>query len=366
MAIAVAIFVVVSGYSISIKPLQHIHSRNYSGFAKTLSSFLFRRWLRLYLPFANRTLAYLTFWHVFEIGIPRFKPKGNWSAEVRCWASEFRQYTFVYRGSDEQWFRYNDQKWTVPLEFKSSMVVFSTLMAFSTQSTGFRVSVEAAMIAYFLYVVDGWNCAMPLAGMLICDLSLLAPTELPRTLRACKPTAYNLRAYTLAGFLIFKAYLSILAGVFCQFYGRGVYRTQSGFPLFWAACITVLLVPTIRVLRHITESRLLQHLGRVSFGLYLIHGPVSWVVGDGLYRSIRELSTAKYLRIEGTEHVWTLSSSTEVLRYGPLGLELGFLLVQFFLLPVTIILAEVVTRFVDGPTISLIHYLYHKTLGVKT
>jgi hypothetical protein len=53
---AVCVFFVISGYALSYRPMKLIRSRSYSDLATTMSSLIFRRGIRLYLPTAISTL----------------------------------------------------------------------------------------------------------------------------------------------------------------------------------------------------------------------------------------------------------------------------------------------------------------------
>lgn len=52
---AVCVFFIISGYALSYRPLKLIRSRSFSDFSTTMSSLVFRRGIRLYLPTAIST-----------------------------------------------------------------------------------------------------------------------------------------------------------------------------------------------------------------------------------------------------------------------------------------------------------------------
>jgi hypothetical protein len=58
---AVCLFFVISGYALSYRPLKLIRSRNLQDFSTTMSSLVFRRGIRLYLPTAISTLMIVSF-----------------------------------------------------------------------------------------------------------------------------------------------------------------------------------------------------------------------------------------------------------------------------------------------------------------
>lgn len=63
----------------------------------------------------------------------------------------------------------------------------------------------------------------------------------------------------------------------------------------------------------------------------------------------------KSTRMDQLKHWWNRFPLPKV---GPMGLEVAFLLPHFLLLPVTLYLAELVTRFVDEPSLKFPQWLY--------
>jgi hypothetical protein len=131
------------------------------------------------------------------------------------------------------------------------------------------------------------------------------------------------------------------------------------FYLFWAAVLVVASISRISALRAFFELRPNQYLGRVSFAFYLVHGPVLWVLGDRLYAAVGWNRMSHPTTCPG----WI--DRVPLPRVGPLGMEISFLAPHFILLPVTLWLAEVVTRVVDGPSVQLAAKLYGKLLAVE-
>jgi peptidoglycan/LPS O-acetylase OafA/YrhL len=70
--LAVAIFFVISGYVLSVKPLSLIHAGEYLKLFDNLASAFFRRWFRLYIPLIVTTLVYVTTLSVFGIWYVKF------------------------------------------------------------------------------------------------------------------------------------------------------------------------------------------------------------------------------------------------------------------------------------------------------
>ncbi|OJJ51722.1 hypothetical protein ASPZODRAFT_456955 [Penicilliopsis zonata CBS 506.65] len=363
---AVSVFFVLSGYVLSTKPLSLIHAGEYTKLNDNLASALFRRWLRLHLPIMITTFIYITSWHLFGYrAVP--DPQGSYRDELWNWYVEFKNFTFVFRTGGEPWFTYNFHTWSIPVEFRGSIVIYTALQAFSRCRRNARLAGEVALIVYFLYIADGWFCALFMAGMLLCDLDLLAARDaLPPIFSRLQPYRDPI-FYTLFGVSLY------LGGVPASNFDLTTLRQSPGwyylsflkpqavfdfkwFFLFWAATFLVASIPRLPWLQRFFETRFNQYLGRISYAFYLVHGPLLWTVGDRLYAAVGWEHEDSAIKLAGWFNRLPLP------KRGPLGLEISFLLPQLVLLPLTLWMGDIATRLVDEPCVRFTQWLYRKTL----
>ncbi|KAG6131950.1 hypothetical protein E4U38_003601 [Claviceps purpurea] len=366
--LAVSVFFVLSGYVLSIKPWRLIEQDNdIGGLADHLRSAVFRRWIRLFLPVAATMFAYATSWHLFGLWVDRANPQGSWLDEMWFLYCDFKNFSFVFKDGGVPWLSYSIHVWSIPVEFRGSMVVYASLLALSRCTLKARLWCQLALIGYFMHVADGWYCAMFVAGMLLSHLDMLAAADrLPIFLTRLKPY----KSVICYHFLTLGVYLG---GVPCQnrkieqlasqrgWYLLSLLKPQAVFDykwfyLFWAAVLLITAVSNISGLKRVFETRICQYLGRISFAFYLVQGPLLWTMGDRLYAAVGFVSKAHL------EHIPHWVNRLALPRTGPLGLELAFVLPQLFLLPATLCVAEFVTRTVDKPSVEFAAWLYGKTL----
>lgn len=364
---AVTTFFVLSGYVLSIKPHRLIEQGDMAGLAEHLASAFFRRWLRLFLPLFVVIFFYATSWHLFGIWVHGAKPQSNWLDEMWWVYCELKNFSFLYDSGSEPWLSYNFHVWSIPVEMKGSLIIFGAHIAFSRCTLTARLWCQVALVVYFLYIADGWYCAMFVAGMLLSHLDLLAKMkQLPRFLVRFKPY----KTFIYYHLLVFSIFLGGVPGqnpdVNLLAKNRGWYylsylKPQAVFDykwfyLFWAAVFLVASIRHISWLKRFFETSVCQYLGRISYALYLIHGPVLWTVGDRLY-----LATG-WKRPAQMEHIPHWADKLKLPSAGPFCLEVSFLLPHIILLPATLCLADLVTRMVDQPAVRFAGWLYRKTL----
>ncbi|KAF7558563.1 hypothetical protein G7046_g5591 [Stylonectria norvegica] len=365
---AVSTFFVISGYVLSAKPLHLINEGEFVKLGDNVASALFRRWFRLFLPLIVAISIYASAWHVFGIWVRGTPQQSNWLEEMWAFYLEFKNFSFIFKEGGNPWLSYSHHLWSIPIEFKGSIVIYTTVMALSRCTRTARLWCEVGLIYYFMYITDGWYCAMFVAGMLLCDLDLLAKRgELPRFLARLEPVK-DFIFYHMLAFSIF------LGGVPCEnreieqlaknrgWYYLSYVKPQAVFDykwffLFWAATFLVAATPRIGWLKRFFETRFNQYLGRISFALYMVHGPVLWTLGDRLYVALG------WQMEEHLKHIPHWANKLPVPRYGPVGLELSFLLPHIILLPATFCLAELVTRAIDAPSVKFAAWLYRKASG---
>lgn len=364
---AVTVFFVISGYVLSSKPLSLIHAGDYVKLTENLGSALFRRWLRLYIPLICTTFLYMSSWHAFGIWTDD-EHQPTYRDELWNWYIELKSFTFVFRTGGEPWLSYNYHSWSIPAEFKGSILIYTSLMAFSKCTRNARLFCELGLVVYFMYIVDGWFCSMFTAGMLLCDLDMLARNDdLPRLLSHLRP----LKDFIFYILLIVSIYLG---GVPTHSRDVNVLKTSPGwvylsslkpqavfdykwFYLFWASTFLVAAIPRISWLKYFFETRFNQYLGRISYAFYLVHGPVLWTLGDRLYVAVGWSREVHIMGLPNWVNAFPMS------KQGIFGLEPAFLLPQLILLPVTLWLAEIVTKLFDEPSVRFPQWLYGKTLA---
>lgn len=363
---AVSVFFVLSGYVLSTKPLSLINSGEYLKLGDNISSALFRRWLRLFIPVIATTFLYMTSWHLFGIhAVP--DPKGSYRDELWNWYCEMKNFSFIFRTGGEPWFEYNFHTWSIPVEFQGSIVVYTSLLALGRCTRNARLLCETGLFVYFMYIVDGSFCAMFVAGMLLCDLDILAENDnLPDFFSRFKPH----RDPIFYALFLVSLYLGGAPSrsndimqlrespgwYYLSFFTPQAVFNYKSFYLFWAAAFLVASISRISFLKAFFETRANQYLGRISFCFYLIHGPVLWILGDRLYAATGWVNDTRLQNIPA----WV--NRFPITKAGPLGLEVSFLLPQLILLPVTLWLAEVGTKLLDEPSVKFVHWFRQRTL----
>ncbi|KAI6283732.1 hypothetical protein MCOR07_010595 [Pyricularia oryzae] len=370
---AVAIFFIISGYVLSTKPLSLIHAGDHGRLSENVGSALFRRWLRLYIPLIVTTFAFMAFWNVSRIWVYGMVHEKTFRDELWRWYSEGKNFTFVFTQGGDPWFRYNPHLWSIPAEFKGSVVVYTTLIALSRCTRNARLLCMVGLMYYFMYIADGWYGAMFVMGMFQCEIDLLsARGELPSLLARYSGVG-PVKKLVMWHLFALAVYLG---GVPSHDLKIETLRTNRGwyylsflkpqavfdykwFYLFVAASIAIAVIPRLPPLKRFFETRFCQYLGRISYGLYLAHGPIIWLVGDRIYTAAGWHGEEQVKNLPGWVDKFPLPKT------GPFGMELGYLLPHLVLLPLTLWVSELVTRFVDEPSVRFSQWLYGKTLAPK-
>lgn len=196
----VCIFFVISGYALSLKPLKLIHSassspssstpartneHSYSKLLETLSSLVFRRGLRLFLPPAistfiivvllrlgvyewNRSFAsdpeYLR--NVQEIHYTSFDSA---TEQFVDWAYAVLNFVHLW-----DWDAFAGSTgidvhlWTIPVEFRASMVLFLTILGTARLRTRVRIGVILGWCV-FAFLWERWEMCLFWMGMVLAE-----------------------------------------------------------------------------------------------------------------------------------------------------------------------------------------------------
>lgn len=373
---AVAIFFVISGYVLSVKSLSALHQGRSLNASESIGSALFRRWLRLYIPIICVTFIWMAFRHSTHLWVDMQELNATFRGDLKEWYVGFKNYSFVFSDNIYDFpLRYHLHTWSIPLEMKGSVIIYTVISAFARCSVTARLWCEVALITYFLYIVDGFYGALFVSGMLLCDFDLLAQDgRLPRlftVLAGFKEFIFFhlfVVALYLAGVPSFDAPDIDRAALIAKSPGwiwlsrlkpQAVFDAKW-FYLFWAALLAVASIPHLPWLKRFFETRICQYLARISFALYLVHGLVIWALADRLYAAVG-LERPKH-----KENIPQWVDKFPISKWGPMGLELAFWVPQLIILPVTLYLAELVTKLVDEPSVRFTNWLYKKTLAQES
>jgi peptidoglycan/LPS O-acetylase OafA/YrhL len=369
---AVGIFFVISGYVLSLKTLSLIQSGKQLSAAETLGSALFRRWMRLYIPIILVTFSWMCFRHWSKIWTDERDMAATFGEDIVRWYQTFKNYSFVFTGNYYDFaFTYHVHLWSIPIEFRGSIIIYTTLSALSRCTTSARLWCEAGLMVYFLYIVDGYYGTLFIGGMLLCDLDLLSEEgRLPRLFTALS----GFKEFIFFHLFVLAMYLGgVPSHTHAELDPVTVLRKSPGwkwlshlkpqavfdakwFYLTWAAIMAVASIPRLPVLKRFFETRFCQYLARISFALYLVHGLVLWSLADRIYAAVGFSRPRHQMGVPQWVGALPLS------KKGPMGLELAFWLPQIVLLPFTLYMAELVTKLADEPSVKFTNWLYKKTL----
>ncbi|KAK3327828.1 acyltransferase [Cercophora scortea] len=364
----VCVFFVISGYALSLKPLKLIRARRYESLATGMASLVFRRGLRLFLPTAISTLMIMFLlrvgmyeWtrefayddkfmrNVQEIHYERFETTAE---QMRDWVRAMFNFVHVwdwdiFAGSTA----IDVHLWTIPVEFRSSMMLFLVLLGTARLRTVARVVVVLGVMA-FTYRSDRWEMLLFYSGMLLAERDIVRGAhkavvggELPvggATGGGGSDGSRAVRAWWAAVSILALYLMSqpdqggeetpgwvVLTGLVPEWWSDKYRYWQSA-----GAVLFVLAVGRSPGWQRFFNTAVVQYFGRISYAIYLMHGPVMHTVGYAIERKVWS-----YTGIEGSAYNW------------------GFVLASAFVVPVVVWVSDVFWRLVDAPVVRFSKWL---------
>ena len=170
----------ISGYVLSYKPLRQIHNQQFSALVSTLSSSVFRRALRLFLP-SFITLFIMAVAVFFGLSDDRYAEPafGLFSQLKHVWGTCWQLFAASWAIDDLDYPQppYNPALWTIPIEFAQSLILFMVILGLSRCVINIRLLLLAGITAFCFY--SGQLYAVEfLGGMFIAELTLIPDSSL--------------------------------------------------------------------------------------------------------------------------------------------------------------------------------------------
>jgi peptidoglycan/LPS O-acetylase OafA/YrhL len=182
----VALFFIISGYALSWGPLRAIHSESSAACLKRLSSATFRRAVRLFLPGVASTFLIML---CISAGL---YDKGNASFNPQDMPGFLEPQPPMYRNEPlivqvRSWFQttwmwlqiwvpaghpYDVHLWTLPVEFRCSMILFLALVGFARTTPFVRLGLLIGSTLYCHYT-NFWEGWLFFAGSALAQLKIL-------------------------------------------------------------------------------------------------------------------------------------------------------------------------------------------------
>ncbi|TAQ88171.1 hypothetical protein B7494_g3475 [Chlorociboria aeruginascens] len=369
----VAVFFVVSGFSISYKPLKLIRNNDIVGYSDAVTSFIFRRYLRLFLPILIVSFFIMLIAHLRLVGegfgsdvplMPLISDQFlDWWYEFRRFASPFKAVGIKHLWDDT--FPYDRNLWTIPYEFRGSMIIYLVIISTANFSSFVRLVVIGSLAAYTLYIY-AWDLFIFLSGTALAEIHLILARKSSRSPRPnlepykhlfskhsssfwakCRPIV--MKVFWFANFL-FATFLLGMPDMELNGSSPGYTTLWSWTPSqylnldydiyrFWQAVGAVYLVAVIdqaKFLQPLFTNSVSQYFGKISYAFYMVHGTVlktwGWNMGQ------------KIMNLTGRDTEW--------------GYAIGGALIYFSSLVLVVWIADVVTRFVDEQCVWFGKWLY--------
>lgn len=296
-------------------------------------------------------------------------PKGDYFSEWNRFLHEFVRGSYVYNtGAGLGAGNYNTTTWSITAEFRGSTIIYVLQLAFFSLQWSPTKRFWSCLGGFFylLCVVDAPYFSLFVMGILLCDLDLTAeldPYHLPNFLSHFKfMSKYRWLYYIplFAGLYLGSApHVERIADLAMEpgwsFFAMlipSTVRNARWFLAVWAAVFAIIAIPRITWLRRFFEAGFCQYLGKISFGFYLVHGPVIWTIGDRVLAAVGRPHQGAEERIPSWVNLFPLSD------YGPLGLEVNAVLPHLIILPAALYFAGVVTKLFDEPSVTLSKWLF--------
>ncbi|KAK8252748.1 acyltransferase [Phyllosticta capitalensis] len=401
----VTVFFVLSGYVLSRKPLMAIRSKQYDSMLQGLSSSVFRRGLRLFIP-----TVISTFMVFIALRMDLFKKATRIAYDgvtlsfvehhpiwfPTLWEQWWHYVNFVRNYIDftrwEEWYNlYDPHVWTIPLEFRASMVLFLTLVCLARAKTFWRLSLIAALIVF----CNRWNrfeIVLFLSGTLIAEVDLITraweapagtpPPALPSNSAEAESVTWFerwSRERVYMNMVIFVAGLYALS--FPDEFGAYTpgfmylatwipenFRNSLVYYRFWHSIGAILAMYAINntpVLRRPFQTPFAQYLGKISYAFYLVHGPILHSLGYIVMRWLWGMA-GRYIEEEVIPPPDRPDETIKVTDSGEVGphmfafcLFLGWAIV----LPISIWAADLFWRFIDVPCVKFARWVENKVTG---
>ena len=367
----VSIFFVISGYAVSFKPLLLVGKNETSKVFDSLASSTFRRGIRLFMPCA--VIAFLCAW-VDHFGIydPGWQNQDHREDSVpdtfRWW------FNAVVLGIDP--FRTNHKRpwdtplssveqtmWTIPLEYRGSMVVFALILILAKTRRSIRLGSLGGYLLWLVYVGQ-WDIFLFVSGMLCCEIHHMSQSR--TTTNLLDPSDASIGPRQLRSFIDFglaMRYIGLMVIVYVlsqpeDYLGRGdapFYATLDTWrPASWSdnpdagrfwQCLAgvglVLLVDHTAMFRRVLMTRFPQYLGRISFSMYLLHAMFLKIAGPGLKAGV-------FRWLGFIINAWWIMEG------------LGMIIIAAIFLPILFWASDVTTRYVDQGSVDLARWLEGK------
>jgi peptidoglycan/LPS O-acetylase OafA/YrhL len=347
----VGLFFVLSGYVLAHRPLQLIHAGNTSSLLDSLSSSVFRRSMRLFLPIIISTYFVMIMIHNGWYGSldPHIKvlPIAPIGVQTMQWLSDLQILINPFKWTKARP-QFSSQLWTLPVEFRGSMVVFLFLLGFAKSKTALRMTFTSASALYFFYSATHWDMSLFLAGITLAEISLLKKrsnfswddiTYDPKKAHLVRVVVRNgsIMLFMLSWFLACwpdQESKKSPGYIFFSSVTPSTYPQDGGRTRFWTSIAAVLMLLSLEnspILQRPFMTPLAQYLGNISYALYIVHIPICYSVG--------RIITLRAIEATGTHAT-------------------GFFLGAALVGPLTLWVADIYWRLVDIKSVELAKWIW--------
>lgn len=164
----VHIFFIISGYALSLKSLKQIRANENAALLGTVSSALFRRGIRLFLPLVASTFIGAL---LLQLNLrPGGKP--TISAQMWEWYSELSIIFNFWYPDGRAFITLDPHRWTIPIEMSNSVVLFAVPIALARCRVAMRMLLLVGSILVCMRVGQ-WVASEFLMGMFFAKLGLI-------------------------------------------------------------------------------------------------------------------------------------------------------------------------------------------------
>ncbi|KAH6692341.1 acyltransferase 3 [Plectosphaerella plurivora] len=295
---------VISGFVLAYKPLKAIQAGDLEECHALLASTAFRRPIRLFGPCVASTFFVLLFSYLGLL----YQPRPSLALQIEdWWLALFRDITWPWSWDLDTRPAYDVHLWAIPVTFAHSMFLLMVVMVLAPLRRTVRRA-ALGLLAVYCLCCGRWVAFEFLGGCLLADAVL--HRQEPHKIGAGKledeeaaaarkssnnmPTAGDRAGLELAGSTMLILLFCFIASwpnynaertpgisLFHRLTPASMTTEPQGRQRFWSGLAALGLlwaISRLDALQRVLERPVCQYLGRISYALFLVHGPLLGMV----------------------------------------------------------------------------------------